>query len=521
MNHNNKKRLALLVLATFLLQGCFWENFSKTEKVNPQVLFSPTSAEALIDVVAQATEQGKRIRMTGSGHSHSDVAVTDDILLTPYKLNNPLNLDRTRLKNPDDPLLARVQSGIRIRELNRHLDRQGLALQNMGGYDGQTIVGAAMTGTHGSGLDYGPIASQILSLQMVSEGGHLLQIEPANGITDPAIFPGTLEENPAIPITLIQDDTVFNSIVVSIGSMGIVYSVTLQADRKFWLREVRTLAKWNEIKAPGGFLDRLLKGEPLSDGEQQPDYYELQYNPYPVNGDHSILITERYKSYEPLKTTGERGQAGTTLLSGLITVVEQPLSWLLNNFPALAPVLIEQSLKSQSDPGYNAVSYKIFNIGVVNNTNAIAVESAFDLEQTIPAMERAFSIAGKLKDEQGVVHSAPASVRFVKASDALIAMQYGRPSMILETIIVQGVRGDRELLKTYEQTMLEEFHARPHWGLDLKILQGDDWARMIYPRWDDWLDVYRQFNSQGVFDGRVTDRLGISIIEKAPENQND
>lgn len=143
------------------------------------------------------------------------------------------------------------------------------------------------------------------------------------------------------------------------------------------------------------------------------------------------------------------------------------------------------------------------------------MESAFDLEQTIPAMERAFAIAAEQK-AKGIVHSAPASVRFVKASDALIAMQYGRPSMILETIIVQGVRGDRELLKTYEQVMLDEFHARPHWGLDLKILQGDDWARTIYPRWDDWLAVYRQFNSQGVFDGRVTDRLGISM-----GNQND
>ncbi|HVL01864.1 MAG TPA: FAD-binding protein, partial [Dongiaceae bacterium] len=498
--------LALMVLVA-LLQGCLWENFAKTEKVNPQVLFSPTSAEALIETVSQATLQGKRIRMTGSGHSHSDVAVTDDILLTPYKLNQPLTLDRTRLKDPDDPLLARVQSGIRIRELNRYLDKQGLALQNMGGYDGQTIVGAAMTATHGSGLGYGPIASQILSLQVVGEGGVMYQIEPADGITDPATFPGTLEENPTIPVILIQDDTIFNSMVVSVGSMGIVYSVTLQTDRKFWLREVRTLTTWNAIKAPGGFLDRVLKGEPLEDSGEPLDYYELQYNPYPINGDHSILITKRFKSYEPLKTTGERGQAGTTLLSGLITFVEQPLSWLLNNIPALAPVLIEQSLKSQSDPGYNNVSYKIFNIGVVNNTNAIAVESAFDLEQTIPAMERAFSIAAELQ-AQGIVHSAPASVRFVKASDALIAMQYGRPSMILELIIVQGVRGDRDLLKTYEQTMMEEFHARPHWGLDLKILQGDDWARTLYPRWDDWLEVYRRFNSQGVFDGRVTDRLG-------------
>src|SRR5690606_26896431 len=202
---------------------------------------------------------------------HSDVAITDDMLLTPYKLDNVLTLDRSRLKQPQQPLLARVQSGIRIRELNRHLDRQGMALENMGGYDGQTIVGAAMTGTHGSGLGYGPIASQIVSLQVVGEGGVMVQIEPADGITDAEIFPGTLEENPAIPVTLIQDDMQFNAMVVSVGSMGIVYSVTLKTEPKFWLREVRTLEKWADTKAPGGFLDRLMRGENLDDGEQQPD----------------------------------------------------------------------------------------------------------------------------------------------------------------------------------------------------------------------------------------------------------
>lgn len=503
-------RIAGLFLLTLLLQGCFWENFSKTERVDPQVLYSPRNAQELVYWVKQATDQGKRIRMTGSGHSHSDVAVTDEILLTPYKLNQPLLLDSARLKQPALARLVRVQSGIRIRELNQHLDRNGLALENLGGYDGQTIVGAAMTGTHGSGLNYGPIASQIRSLQVVGEGGVVYQVEPSAGITDPATFPGSLEEFPEIPVTLIQDDTIFNAMTVSIGSMGVVYAVVLQTEPKFWLREVRTLTRWNAIKAPGGFLDRLQNGEPLVEGDWQPDYVELQYNPYPINGDHSVLITARYKSYTPLVTEGERGQAGTELLSGLITLVEKPLSWLINNAPILAPLLIEQSLKSQVDDGYNNVSYRIFNIGVVNYTNAIAVESFVPLEQTVDVVERAFAIAAELQQRK-ILHSAPASVRFVKGSDALISMTQGRPTTVLELIVVQGVNGDRELLRTYEQTLLDEFDARPHWGLDLSVLQGDADLRRIYPRWDDWLAVYRQFNSKGVFDGKVTDRLGISM----------
>lgn len=515
VRHTSRITPVLVLALTLGLTGCGWENFAKTEKVFPQFMAAPGNAQELVGYVKQASDQHKTIRMTGSGHAHSDVAVSEEFLLTPKRLSAPLVLDRSRLKTPDNPLMVRVQSGMRIRELNQYLDGLDLALENLGGFDGQTIAGVAMTATHGSGLGYGPIASQILSLQMVGEGGVMLQIEPSNGITNPESFPGTLEEAPDIPVRLIQDDDIFNAATVSVGSMGIVYSVTLRTDHKFWLREVRTFAKWNDIKAPGGFLDRVVHGQPVDDGDVQPDYYEIQYNPYPIQGDQSVLITRRYKSYEKLVTVGERGQAGTEALSGLITVVEKPLAWLLNHYPQLAPPLIEQALHSQEDPGYNNISYKIFNIGVVNYTDAMAIEVGVDLQQTVDVVERAFAIADEFR-QQGIVHSAPASIRFVKASDAMIAMQQGRPTMMLEIIIVKGVNNYMDLLRTYEQKLMEEFGARPHWGLDVKVLQGESWPPQIYPRWEDWKQIYRQFNSQGTFDGRFTDRLGISMRQAQP-----
>lgn len=501
---------ALLFFATASLSGCYWENFSKTERVEPLVLTAPDSIESLIEHVREATQQGLRIRMTGSGHSHSDVAVTEDVLLRPIQLIDVLALDHDRLLDPNASHLVRVESGITIRALNTYLDDQGLALKNMGGYDGQTIIGAAMTGTHGSGLDYGPIASQIASLQVVVDAGQVLQIEPSQGITNAATFPGTLEENPGIPVTLIQNDTLFNAIKVSIGSMGIVYSVVLETDSRFWLEEKRTLTTWDKIKTPGGFLHRLINGVPLEDEGPQPDYYELQYNPYKVGGERSILVTKRYKSYEPLDIDTERGQPGTTFLSGLITVFEKPLIWIVDNLQFIAPILVEQSLKSQSDDSYKNISYKIFNIGVVNYTDAYAMEMAFDMNESIAAIERAFALGEQLQAD-GIVHSAPVSIRFVKAADELIAMQQGRDTMIIEFIMINGIKGDRQLFNTYAQTLMEEFYARPHWGLDFKLLQGSDWAATVFPQWHTWLSQYEQLNPNGTFDGRVTDRLGISI----------
>ena len=78
----------------------------------------------------------------------------------------------------------RVESGMRIRELNAHLDVARPRAANMGGYDGQTIAGVISTSTHGSGISFGPIADDVRSLDIVGAGGTMHRIEPPDGITD-------------------------------------------------------------------------------------------------------------------------------------------------------------------------------------------------------------------------------------------------------------------------------------------------------------------------------------------------
>lgn len=495
-----------------LMSGCYWENWTKTESVEPEYLVQPESAAQLVDYVGRASRAGKRVRMTGSGHSASEVAITRDVMFTPEKLNKPLALDRNRLKNANDPTLARVMSGIRVRDLNAFLDANGRALINMGGYDGQTIAGVMMTATHGSGLAYGPMADQIVSLQVVGERGRMMQIEPANGITNPATWPGYLEENRNIAVELIQDDDAFNAARVAIGSMGVVYAVTLKTDRKFWLREKRWKTTWEALSAPGGAIERLIAGQPVYADRPSPEHWELQYSPYATrDGTHSVLVTERYRSYEPLpeQPQSQRGQPGTEFVSGLITLFEKPLAWILSTIPSLAPTILETTLDTQQDDDFTNVSYRVFNIGVVNYTDAIAIEAAFDIRDTVAGIERSFSLAESML-ARGIPHTGPIAVRFVKSTDNFIAMQQGRNSMFMEVIMLADTTGAQDLLKTYQRTMRDEFSARPHWGLDLKLLQSSADASALYPKWNDWITQFRRFNN-GTFDGKVTDRLGISV----------
>lgn len=509
---------ALALFAIGCVGAAFWSNEAGLATVEPEYLLQPSTAAELVEIAQMAKTEGKRIRMTGSGYSSSEIAITEDVMMIPESLNQPLSVDQSRLyaDYQGDPRIVRVQSGIQIGALNEYLDDLDLGLTNLGGYDGQTIVGVAMTATHGSGLDFGPMADQIISMQVVGENGEMFQVEPTDGITDPASFPATLEENSDIPVTLIQDDDTFHAMRVSIGSMGIVYAVTLMADNKFWLEEVKSLTTWSEFSAPGGYLERFLNGMPVYDDQAEPDHMEFQFSPYPTDeGEYTVLLTERYRSYEPLpeEPVSKRGQLGYSFSSFLLAAFDDAAIAVLNLVPELSEGILQQALETQVDEGYTNVSYKVYNIGPANEVDATAIEPAMALEDTIPAVERIFEIADDLKQE-GIYHTGPIAVRFIKATDAMLAMQSGRDTASIEIITFVKANGREILDEAYTSTLMSEFDARPHWGLDAnRTLRSKADLEATYPDFDIWYEKYQEFN-QGTFDGWVTDRLGISVYPR-------
>jgi D-arabinono-1,4-lactone oxidase len=138
---------------------------------------------------------------------------------------------------------------------------------------------------------------------------------------------------------------------------------------------------------------------------------------------------------------------------------------------------------------------------------------AFALEQTVAATERLFQLA-TWNESQRRNHSVPVSLRFVAPSRSPVAMQYGRPTCMMEIGMLVGQYGAGQLLQSYETTFMREFGARPHWGLDLDVLKSEADVARLYPAWPSWKAVYAELNKKGTFDGRVTDRLGISMAKR-------
>jgi uncharacterized protein with GYD domain len=510
-------------LAAAVLPGCChsavnsagWTTQGGTEYVLPRWQWAPKSARELVETVKRAKAEGRRVRMTGSKHSYSDVAIVDDWLLEPHGLARPLELDVETLRsNVDRSTLVRIASGLRIRELNCWLRNQRLALQNMGGWDAQTYVGAAMTGTHGSGLAFGPLASQIESIQVVAKGGEIIQVEPSNGISDKTRFPAPLREDPSLKVILQQDDALFDSLAVSMGSLGVVYAVTLRAVPIFWLTESRTTGTWEDLVAPTGPLTRFLRGEQLLPRYRDPDHIEVYLCPYPrPDGKHATLFTQRWRHETKPPLAGKMTRKGSALEALGVLADEAGLLEPFLNAHDTDGVrkLQEDGLSSQATPYYADISYRVFSTGQLNRLGVYGIEPAFAIHQTVDAVQTFLRIASYLADE-GIRHSSPVSVRFGAASRANLSMAQGRQTMTIEMANLKNAPHSEEMFRTYEDVFVHgQLQARPHWGLDRNVLRGWASVEALYPdtAWT-WRKAYDELNPDGTFDARFTDRLGIS-----------
>jgi hypothetical protein len=472
-----------------------WHNHAGNQSCRPREIVAAGSLEELVELVQRAEREGTTVRAVGAGHAWSDAALTDGYLVLPDRLGGVPELDDGTLRQPL-PRLARVLAGTHLYALNEALDAAGLALPQMGGYDGQTIAGVVSTSTHGSGLAWGPFPDLVHSVELVVSGGEVVRVEKALGPTDPARFQGIFGDSRR----LIQDDDTFHAAACGMGCMGIVYSFLIEVREKFWLEEKRELATWEATR------DTLTYDGVLGEG----DHYELFVNPYPDgDGQHKLLVTRRRDADDPggPPETRERGHPLAELEASL-PITGVLLRFLARHLPSLM-VRRFDSVLDEMQGDWTSLSYRVFNIGEANHLPAVSMELCVGLEgdRHLEAVDRMLAIAAEQRSKHRRYHTSPFSLRFTKASPAFASMMYGRDSMIMELILVTGTSGGEELLRAHEDG-LAEFDARAHWG-QINYLT-EERIRRSYSRWDDWLRVEREFNSSGVFDSPFTRRVGIS-----------
>lgn len=186
-------------------KGGLWRNWVGNQYCVSQFKAAPTTEEDLRELVREADRRDIGIRVAGSGHSFTPVVGTSGALLSLAGLSGVETIDRDRKQ-------VTVKGGTRINELGKALKAHGLSLTNQGDIDSQAVAGAFTTGTHGTGLKLGNLASAIAGMRIVKANGDVLEIDGSN--TD-----------------------LLHAAQVSVGSLGIISAMTLNVMDAYNLHE--------------------------------------------------------------------------------------------------------------------------------------------------------------------------------------------------------------------------------------------------------------------------------------------
>ena len=324
--------------------------------------------------------------------------------------------------------------------------------------------------------------------------GRLVDLEPANGITDPAKFAARY---PGGERTLLQSDRVFYSALVSMGCLGLAVEMTVRVRPAYLLQERRWLSTWSALRA------ELARGEHLD-----ARHFEALVHPYPdENGDRLCLLTRR-DSAPPGACRNEEPpfRKASQWLASLYPV-QALIVWLVNESPGFVSPLIDTALRSLvTEEDYIDFSFNVFDLESVDDIRAVSAEIAFPLEATLLDGVDALLQTMEANRARYMSQSSPISLRFVAPSRAYLSMIRARHLHGGDAHPERhaGSAGLAALVRSREIS----FGGRPHWGQFNELTGQNGWLRANYARADDWLQTFAELNADHTFDNQFVDRMG-------------
>ncbi len=117
-----------------------------------------------VEQVQKFVKKYNKVRALGSRHSFNAIADSNQNQLSSALLNKIVSLDKVANT-------VTVEGGIKYGELCGYLDEQGYALHNLASLPHISVAGSCATGTHGSGVKNGNLATSVSSIEFVNASG--------------------------------------------------------------------------------------------------------------------------------------------------------------------------------------------------------------------------------------------------------------------------------------------------------------------------------------------------------------
>ena len=430
--------------------GAGWRNWSRTEAVRPLRVERPATAGAVQRAVAAAAASGLRIKPVGAGHSFTGIAVAPGVQLDLTDLSGVVDADVATGR-------VTLAAGTRLHQLPGLLAPYGLAMPNMGDIDRQTIAGATSTGTHGTGLGFGGLATQIVAARLVTGTGELITVSET--------------ERPEL----------LSAVRVGLGALGVLVDVTLQLVPRFVLHGVEQREPLDDVL--DGWMDRV----------RVADHFDLYW--FPHTGTALAKTNTRLPGDAPRKPLGRVSRWVDDELLG--NGAYRAVCMLGRLAPATTPPFARLVEKLTGDRDVTDFSPSVF---TTNRTVRFR-----EMEYAIPldAVPDAVRAVRALIERKGWRISFPIEVRAAASDENWLSTAYGRNTGYVA--VHRYFREDpREYFTAVEDIMLG-FGGRPHWGK--MHTQTAETLRELYPRFDDFLRVRDDLDPERRFSNPYLDRV--------------
>jgi L-gulono-1,4-lactone dehydrogenase len=416
-----------------------WTNWACQQRCAPERIARPRSEQELV----RAVEGASRVKVAGSGHSFTDIACTDGLMVDLSGMNRVLGVDGEEVT---------AEAGITLRDLGEELRSRGLAMENQGDVDPQTLAGAIATATHGTGGRFGNLSSQVVGVRVVDGSGQVREL---------------------------RDGDELRAARVSLGALGALSAVTLRCVPAFTIHRVDEPRSLDEV------LPR------LDEHVDSHDHWEAFVMPY----------TRRALTLSSSRTDREPEPAGRLDAFVHDVVLENAALGfacrLGRRFPGLIPRLNSAiaSLLGRSEH-LDASNQVYANVRLVRFTE---MEYGIPREHAAEALERVLALIERRRLPIGF----PIELRVVAPDDALLSTAYGRPTAYIAVHQYLGM--EYETYFRGVEAIMEDYGGRPHWGK--RHYQTAATLAPRYPEWERFAEIRGRFDPEGRYENDYLRRV--------------
>jgi UDP-N-acetylenolpyruvoylglucosamine reductase len=440
-----------------------WTNWAGNHSCIASNYFEPETIDQISEVVLFAANNQLKIRVVGSGHSFTPIALSNRILISLKKFRKLISVDGS---------LVTCQSGMYLHELYPVLAGNKLSLSNFGVINKQTVAGALATGTHGSGLRHKSISSAIERLKIMTASGDILEID----------------ENSVLEIND-RAYSLYDSASVSLGLLGIVLEVTFKCEPLFYLKSDESVVSFDEYL------------EVMDEYAQRYEYFKAWW--FPHTNKVYLYKTERIAESDLVNWSKfEKYSSAQRALDAQIDAETAPMFIKSNEDSALIPQINQDCLERFFTPRVR-----------VGNSFEILVH-----DETVPMIVAEYGLPmqdgihkSALKDMRDTLERSeqkmhfPVDLRYASSEGSWLSPSYDRDTFYIG-MCVREYRG-KEIPPAMQLffDVMKRYDTRPNWG-KLSNLSRDELEK-TYPRLEDFRSVRGFLDTHGMFQNEFLERI--------------